>query len=198
MARLRIIAGEFGGRFISADVGRGTHPMGDRVRSGMFASLASRDVLDGARVLDAFAGTGAVGLEALSRGAASAVFIESDKVAARVIQQNIDTLGVGDRAKVINTTVANWLKTRDLTDEFDLIFADPPYHRPQFSTVFSLVEALKSKGLMILCQVKGVSRNLTKELLWWMIFAVTEKRLLLFTPDHSLAVRWAMSGQWLC
>ena len=55
-----------------------------------------------------------------------------------------------DRAKVINTTVANWLKTRDLTDEFDLIFADPPYNRPQFSTVFGLAEALKSKGLMIL------------------------------------------------
>ena len=150
MARLRIIAGEFGGRFISADVGRGTHPMGDRVRSGMFASLASRRVLSGARVLDAFAGTGAVGLEALSRGASSVVFIESDKVAAKVIQQNIDTLGVGDRAKVINTTVANWLQTRDLTDEFDLIFADPPYNRPQFSTVFRLAEALKSKGLMVL------------------------------------------------
>ena len=188
MARLRIIAGEFGGRFISADVGRGTHPMGDRVRSGMFASLASRGALSGARVLDAFAGTGAVGLEALSRGASSVVFIESDKVAAKVIQQNIDTLGVGDRAKVINTTVANWLQTRDLTDEFDLILADPPYNRPQFSTVFRLAEALKSKGLMVLsylCQVKGVSRNLTKELLWWMIFAVTEKRLLLFTPSRS-------------
>ena len=152
MARLRIIAGEFGGRFISADVGRSTHPMGDRVRSGMFASLASRGVLSGARVLDAFAGTGAVGLEALSRGAASAVFIENDKVAARVIQQNIDTLGVGDRAKVINTTVANWLKTRDLTDEFDLIFADPPYNRPQFSTVSmssKRCESEPNKGVVV-------------------------------------------------
>ena len=135
---------------ISADVGRATHPMGDRVRSGMFASLSSRGVLAGARVLDAFAGTGAIGLEALSRGAESAVFIERDKVAAKVIQHNIDQLGVGDRAKVINTTVANWLGTNDSTDEFDLIFADPPYRNPQFSTVFRLIGSLKSKGLMIL------------------------------------------------
>lgn len=150
MARLRIIAGKFGGRFINADVNRSTHPMGDRVRSGMFASLASRDVLDGARVLDAFAGTGAVGLEALSRGAKSVVFLEKDRTAAKVIRQNIETLGVGDRAKVINTTVSNWLAARDSTDEFDLIFADPPYNNPQFSTVYRLFDALKSKGLMIL------------------------------------------------
>ena len=150
MARLRIIAGEYGGRFIEADVTKATHPMGDRVRSAMFASLASRGALGGARVLDAFAGTGAVGLEALSRGADSVVFIERDRVAAKVIWRNIDALGVGDRAKVINTTVANWLATRDVADEFDLVFADPPYDKPQFSTVFRLPEALKSNGLMIL------------------------------------------------
>ena len=125
MARLRIIAGEYGGRFIEADVTKATHPMGDRVRSAMFASLASRGALGGARVLDAFAGTGAVGLEALSRGADSVVFIERDRVAAKVIRRNIEALGVGDRAKVINTTVANWLATRDVTDKFDLVFADP-------------------------------------------------------------------------
>ena len=150
MARLRIIAGEYGGRLISADVGRATHPMGDRVRSGMFSMLESRGVLQDAVVLDAFAGTGSVGLEALSRGARSAVFIERDRTAARIIQQNIDLLGVGDRAKVINTTVSNWLNTRVPADEFDLIFADPPYAKPQFSTVFRLPGALKANGLMIL------------------------------------------------
>ena len=103
MARLRIIAGEFGGRFINADVAKVTHPMGDRVRSAMFASLMSRNVLPGAKVLDAFAGTGAIGLEALSRGARSVIFLEKDRVAARVIADNIETLGVADRAKVIVT-----------------------------------------------------------------------------------------------
>lgn len=150
MARLRIIAGEFGGRFINADVTRATHPMGDRVRSGLFSSLASRGVLKGANVLDAFAGTGAVGFEALSRGARFVTFIERDRVAAKVIEENIAALGVQDRTKLIKTSVANWLATKDPTQQFDLIFADPPYGNPQFSTAFSLIGSLKSKGLMIL------------------------------------------------
>lgn len=150
MARLRIIAGEFGGRFVSADVTKATHPMGDRVRSAMFASLASKGVLNGARILDAFAGTGAVGLEALSRGASSAVFIDKDRTATSVLRSNIDALHVDDRSKVIITTVSNWLDTRDKTDKFDLIFVDPPYNKPQFSTVFRLLDALKTNGLMIL------------------------------------------------
>lgn len=150
MPRLRIIAGEFGGRWISADVGRATHPMGDRVRSALFASLNSRGVLDGATVLDAFAGTGAVGLEALSRGAARVAFIERDRVAARALASNIAELGVQDRTRLINTTVSRWLENRQATDEFDLILADPPYHQPQFSTVWRLAGALKNNGLMVL------------------------------------------------
>lgn len=150
MSRLRIISGEFGGRFISADIGRATHPMGDRVRSGMFSSLASRGVLAGANVLDAFAGTGAVGLEALSRGAATVTFIERDKLAQRIVAENIETLGVQDRAKLIRASVSNWMQTTPPAEQFDLIFADPPYDNPQFSTVFSLLNYLKTNGLMIL------------------------------------------------
>lgn len=150
MARLRIIAGEFGGRMINADVTRATHPMGDRVRSAMFASLDSRGVVNGARVLDAFAGTGSVGLEALSRGAGSVVFLEKDRAAVKVIRENIESLGVEDRVKVINTTVSNWLETRDEQVKYDLIFADPPYSNPQFSTIWRLTDALKPNGLMIL------------------------------------------------
>ena len=89
MARLRIISGVFGGRWISADVGRATHPMGDRVRSAMFSMLESRGVLADAEILDAFAGTGAIGLEAISRGAKSATFLEKDRRAANIIDENI-------------------------------------------------------------------------------------------------------------
>lgn len=149
MARLRIIAGEFGGRFISADTGRATHPMGDRVRSGIFNALESRDVLSGARVIDAFAGTGALGLEALSRGASFVSFIEKDKTAQRTIVDNITTLNVEKYATLIKTGVANWTKTAS-DDNYDIIFADPPYHDPQFSTVFRLLDYLRPNGLMIL------------------------------------------------
>lgn len=145
MSRLRIISGEFGGRFIDADIGRATHPMGDRVRSALFNKIDVK----GKTVLDAFAGTGAIGLEALSRGAESATFIERDRTAQKVITKNIVALGVESRAKLIKTTVANWITTAD-SPKFDIIFADPPYHDPQFSTVFSLKKYLNSKGLMIL------------------------------------------------
>ena len=149
MARLRIIAGKFGGRWISADVARATHPMGDRVRSGLFNLLQSRNILAGAEILDAFAGTGAVGLEALSRGAKFATFIERDATAAKIIAENITTLNVENQTKLIKTAVANWTKTAG-DASFDIIFADPPYHNPQFSTVFKLPNYLRPNGLMIL------------------------------------------------
>lgn len=150
MSRLRIIAGEFGGRWIDANVTKATHPMGDRVRMALFSSLESKGVIKGATVLDAFAGTGSLGLEAISRGAKRAVFIERERTAAKLIENNVKLLSVADRAKVINTTVSNWLATSDQTEKYDLIFADPPYKNPQFSTVERLAERLQFKGLMIL------------------------------------------------
>ena len=146
--RVRIIAGEFGGRFIQAPPGSTTHPMGERVRSAMFNSLG--ETVRGARVLDAFAGSGAIGLEAFSRGAESVVFVERDRVAQRVIAENITSLGVDEKSIVIKTTISNWLETTDVTGEFDIIFADPPYHNPQFSTASRLMRLLKPGGTMIL------------------------------------------------
>lgn len=149
MARIRIIAGKFGGRWISADVGRATHPMGDRVRSAMFSMLKSRDALKDARVLDAFAGTGAIGLEALSRGAKFVTFIERDKTAVKVIKVNITTLNIAESVKVIQSGVSGWTDTSK-DDKYDIIFADPPYHDKQFSTVSKLTKYLRPNGLMIL------------------------------------------------
>lgn len=146
--RVRIIAGEFGGRFIQTPPGSTTHPMGERVRSAMFNSLG--ETVRGARVLDAFAGSGAIGLEALSRGAESVVFVERDRVAQRVIAKNITSLGVDEKSIVIKTTISNWMETADVTGEFDIIFADPPYHNPQFSTASRLMGLLKPGGTMIL------------------------------------------------
>ncbi|QWQ31115.1 16S rRNA (guanine(966)-N(2))-methyltransferase RsmD [Candidatus Minimicrobia vallesae] len=140
--RVRIVSGEFGGRFIKTPPGSTTHPMGERVRSAMFNSLG--ESIRGARVLDAFAGSGAVGLEALSRGAESAVFVERDRVAQRVIAENISILGVEEKSIVIKTTIVNWLESASSTGEFDIIFADPPYHNPQFSTVSQVNETTQT------------------------------------------------------
>lgn len=145
---VRIIAGQFGGRRLDAPSRRSTHAMGERVRGAMFNSLG--EAVPGARVLDAFAGSGVIGLEALSRGAKEAVFVEKDRIAAKIIRQNAVMLGLDEaRARIIQATVNNWLETAR-PEAFDLIFADPPYHDPQFSTVSKLFGLLKPNGLMVL------------------------------------------------
>ncbi len=148
--RVRITGGEFRGRYIRADIGVGTHPMGDRPRLGLMNSLMARGAITGANVLDAFAGTGALGLEVLSRGAARCDFIERYSLGCKVIRDNITTLGVDDRARVIHTDARIWGEEYNGAPKYDLILADPPYDNPQFSTVFLLSKALKQNGLMVL------------------------------------------------
>lgn len=123
---MRIIAGTHRGRPLSAPPGDGTRPTSDRVRESLFSSLAALGVLDGARVLDVFAGSGALGLEALSRGAARAVFVEKAASVARVITGNIRSLGFDDRAEVLTRQATTALRERPARSA-DLVFADPPY-----------------------------------------------------------------------
>jgi len=144
---IRIISGEFGGRKIEApDTGK-THPMSERIRNALFNSITHE--ITGAKVLDVFAGTGAVGLEALSRGAHDVTFIERDRVAQHILAKNITTLKVEDRVSIARTSVENWLSMHD-QPLYDLIFADPPYDDTQFSTVSRLFGLLKPGGLMVL------------------------------------------------
>jgi len=143
---IRIIAGEFGGRIIEGSGTSRTHPMGERIRNALFNKIG--DELEGAVVLDAFAGSGALGLEALSRGAKHVVFVERDRVAQRIISNNIDTLNVAKKADLIKAPVASWRRTT--TDTFDVIFVDPPYHDMQLSTAMSLSGLLRPNGLMVL------------------------------------------------
>jgi 16S rRNA (guanine966-N2)-methyltransferase len=121
---MRVVAGEFRGRRLAAPAGGGTRPTTDKVREAMFNALASLDVIDGARVVDLYAGSGALGIEALSRGAAHCTFVERDKAALAAIDENIATLGIGDRSRVI---VADGIAAASRV-EADVAFADPPYH----------------------------------------------------------------------
>lgn len=144
---VRIISGKYGGRKIQAPDNSRTHPMSERIRNALFNSIGN-EVAD-ALVLDAFAGTGAVGLEALSRGATKVVFVEKDRTAQKVLAENVQTLDVESTTDIIRTSLANWLSMYK-GDKFDIIFADPPYHDPQFSTVTGLFGLLKPGGLMVL------------------------------------------------
>lgn len=121
--------------------------MSERVRNALFNSIGNE--VTGATVLDAFAGTGAVGLEALSRGAVFCRFVERDKLAANILAKNMLSLGAKNEADLIRTSVNNWLATAE-PSYYDIIFADPPYHDLQLSTVHKLFGLLKPGGLMIL------------------------------------------------
>ena len=125
---MRIIAGEFRGRTIDAPQGEGTRPTTDRVREAMMSSLASmRGDFEGAVVLDAFAGSGALGIEVLSRGAKYALFFESDRKAQKIIARNLAKLGIdASRGRLINDDVLTSRYVR-AADPFDLVFFDPPY-----------------------------------------------------------------------
>ena len=120
---MRIIGGEARGRRLKAPHGAGTRPTADRVRETIFNILGQR--LDGERVLDLYAGSGALALEALSRGASAAVLVERDREAARICQENVDALGYGSRVQLVRGDAGQALGR--LTGAFDLIFIDPPY-----------------------------------------------------------------------
>jgi 16S rRNA (guanine966-N2)-methyltransferase len=149
MPTIRIIAGRFGGRKIDAPLAnnRRTHPMGERIRNAIFNSVSGR--VERAKVLDAFAGTGAVGLEALSRGADDVVFIERDKIAQRILFNNLEQLRVDGQTNLVRTTVNNWLDKNISQQQFDLVFVDPPYYDPQVETVERLSNVVVHGGLMI-------------------------------------------------
>jgi 16S rRNA (guanine966-N2)-methyltransferase len=125
---MRVIAGELGGRRLKAPRGRVTRPTSDRVREALFAMLAD---VDGADVLDLFAGSGALGIEALSRGAERAVFVERDASVVQVLASNLQVLGIAaEAAQVRRADALEALRSaRSRKETYDLIFIDPPYEQ---------------------------------------------------------------------
>ena len=133
---MRIIAGTWRGRAIEAPPGLATRPTADRVRETLFSMLASRlGSFEELRVADLFAGSGSLGLEALSRGAAHATFVENDAAASAVIRRNADKLGAGDRVRIVGGSALALPRSAP----FDLIFADPPYQPGSGTAVVSAV-----------------------------------------------------------
>ena len=124
----RVIAGRAGGRRLAVPPGTGTRPTSDRAREGLFSTWQSLlgGPLEGERVLDLYAGSGAVGLEALSRGAGHALLVEADARAARIIRENVKTLGLPG-AEVRSGKAEQIIQGPAPTDPYDLVFLDPPY-----------------------------------------------------------------------
>lgn len=138
----RIVAGSAGGRRLKVPP-RGTRPTSERVREALFSSLEARMDLDGAAVLDLYAGSGALGLEALSRGAAHAVLVESDAKAAAVIRENIATVRVP--GAVLRTAPVATVLATTADRVYDLVFADPPYAVDE-KQIAGILDALLAGG----------------------------------------------------
>ena len=120
---MRVVAGRYGGRRLAAPPGSGTRPTSDRVREALFSILGP---LDGERVLDLYAGSGALGIEALSRGAGSAVFVERAARAAAALQRNLDALGIEAAVRRADA-LAVLRDARKRGETYDLVLCDPPY-----------------------------------------------------------------------
>ncbi len=147
--RLRVIAGTLGGRFFDSPGNTTTHPMSERMRGALFNILGD---ISGQTVLDAFAGSGSLGFEAISRGASDVLMLENDKRAQQTIAANVELLGLNEFVKLIKANCRAWSE-RNPDVKFDLILADPPYHDTQLSTVSLLTRHLNPKGLMVLSHV---------------------------------------------
>ena len=144
--KLRVIAGRFGGLYLDSPHSSATHPMSQRIRNAIFNSLA--DKLPQAEVLDVFAGTGALGLEALSRGARQVTFIENNLKTNRVLQQNILKLDVKTETIVDKRNAHTWLE-QNQTQSYDLIFLDPPYQLVKPKIVEQFLALLKPAGILV-------------------------------------------------
>ena len=123
--RMRVVSGTARGLRLIAPAGNSTRPTPDRVREAVFNALYSLGGVQGATVLDLFAGTGAMGIEALSRGAERAVFVESSREAVAALRENLQTTGLADRADVVTGDVERYLDSAP--GRFDVVLVDPPY-----------------------------------------------------------------------
>jgi 16S rRNA (guanine966-N2)-methyltransferase len=143
---MRVIAGFLSGRNFASPHGHRTHPMSDKIRGALFGVLGD---IKGLSVLDAFAGSGALSIEAVSRGAGPVVAIEVDKNAHKIIQENLAALGIEDRIKAVRAFAGAW-STRNQAQHFDLIFADPPYDNVPYRDLDKLPRHLNDNGVLVL------------------------------------------------
>jgi len=140
---IRVISGKFRGRILKSPSLSGTHPMGSREKLALFNMVS----VEGKKVLDAYAGSGALGIEALSRGAERAVFVENDYRAARIIRENLELVGV--KAEVRAEKVEKFAEGSQYQGYFDVIFADPPYDKVEMAELKKLSGLLASDGVMV-------------------------------------------------
>ena len=148
---MRITGGELSGRRLDWTETPGTHPMGERQRLAIFNMLGG---IDGVSVLDLYAGSGALGIEALSRGAERCVFVERSRKCAAQIEAALEKLGVSEKAEVIAKPVDSVLRT--VSERFDLVFCDPPYDKVEIEAIKAIPKVLAQGGTLVLSHPEGL------------------------------------------
>jgi 16S rRNA (guanine966-N2)-methyltransferase len=145
---MRVVAGTARGRRLAAPTGLDVRPTTDRVREATFNALHSLGAVADATAVDLFAGTGALGIEALSRGARHVTFVEPDRAARAVVAENLATVGFADRATVVSTTAESFLLRQDVA--YDLVFCDPPYEYAAWPDLFAAIgRVVAPDGLVV-------------------------------------------------
>lgn len=172
----RIVGGVAGGRRLAVPV-QGTRPTSDRVREAMFSALQARRDLGGVRVLDLYAGSGALGLEALSRGAAHVRFVESDRRAAQVLRRNIEAIGLDDRAAQVSVATVSAVLRTEPGQPYDLVLADPPYALDD-DTLTEVLAAVAGGGWLAPSALLVVERSTKADPPTWPsgVVALTQRR----------------------
>lgn len=134
---MRIVAGEYRGRRLLTPKGRDVRPTSDKVRGAIFNALQARGAIEGQRVLDVFCGTGALGLEALSRGAAHCTFVDADRATLALARENAENLGAQDRCRFMNADMTRSERLGASASPYGLVFLDPPYRKSLIDAALS-------------------------------------------------------------
>ena len=147
---MRVVAGEYRGRRLKAPAGTATRPTADRVREALFNILGD---VSGAVVLDLYAGSGALGIEALSRGARRALLVDRDDAAVRVIRRNLAALGLEPRGRAVRAEVTRWLAghVREVSGA-SVVFLDPPYNDAVLDHALALLDTLAAEGTTVVAE----------------------------------------------
>lgn len=145
---MRIITGIAKNKPIKSLEGESVRPTSSRVKEAIFSSLQFD--IEGRRVLDLFAGSGQLGLESLSRGAASCVFVDKSAASVETVSSNIKSTGLGKHFRLVNTDACSYLRGCD--EKYDLVFLDPPYKAGLLPEVFALLDGVCTAGAIIICE----------------------------------------------
>lgn len=144
---MRIISGSLGGRIFNSPPGNRTHPMSDKIRGALFNALGD---IRGLTLLDAFAGSGAVCFEAISRGAIKVTAIDIESSAIRTIRDNASALEIEERVQAVRSNAAGWHKSTPIAERFDIVVCDPPYDMLQMELVERLAKRVAWGGVLVL------------------------------------------------